>query len=89
MYKLLLPSLYHIALIGTYLVHTNFTSNSLAAFTAPVTEVAFFTAPEAKREQAQAVIENMIVSSTDPIITVGKASGGAVGWGTFASYSLP
>ena len=60
---------------------THFTSDATTALAAPVTEVAFYTVPDSVREQAKAMIEEMSVSSTHPVITVGKSSGGAVGWG--------
>ena len=62
-------------------VYTHFTSSATAAFTAPVTEVAFYTVPNANSEEAKVLIEEDRISSTHPVITVGKSWGGAVGWG--------
>lgn len=77
-------------------VYTRFTSDAVAAFTAPVTEVAFFTVPNSAREEAKALIEDAVIDNTHPVITVGKSSGGAVGWGEFnpamvftASFLIP
>jgi len=61
-------------------IYTNFTSDATAAFAAPVTEVAFFTVPNGAREHAKTLIENNPLSSTHPVLTVGKSSGGATGW---------
>ena len=63
------------------LVFTRFTSDATAAFVAPVTEVAFFTVPNSAREDARNLIENDVLDSTHPVLTVGKSSGGAIGWG--------
>ena len=62
-------------------VYTRFSSDAVAALAAPVTEVAFFTVPNSAREDAKALIEDDVVRSTDPVITVGKSTGGAIGWG--------
>ena len=59
----------------------HFTSDAVAAFTAASTEVAFFTVPNSAREDAKALIEDAVIDSTHSVITVGKSSGGAVGWG--------
>ena len=64
-------------------VYTQFTSSATAALTAPVTEVAFFTVPNSKSEEAKVLIEEDEVSSTHPVITIGKGWGGAIGWGEF------
>lgn len=62
-------------------VYTRFTSESVAAFAASVTEVAFFTVPNRFREDAKTLIEDAVIHGTHPVITVGKSSGGAIGWG--------
>ena len=62
-------------------MYTHFTSSTTAALTAPVTEVAFYTVPNSKSEEAKVVIEEDEIESTHPVITVGKSWGGAVGWG--------
>ena len=62
-------------------VYTHFTSSATAALTAPVTEVAFYTVPNSNSEEAKVLIEEDEISSTHPVITVGKSWGGAVGWG--------
>lgn len=62
-------------------MYTHFTSSTTVALTAPVTEVAFFAVPNSNSEEAKALIEEDEVSSTHPVITVGKSWGGAVGWG--------
>ena len=62
-------------------MYTYFTSSATAALTAPVTEIAFYTVPNSKSEEAKALIEEDEISSTHPVITVGKSWGGAVGWG--------
>jgi hypothetical protein len=62
-------------------VYTRFTSDPSAALAAPVTEVAFFTVPNDAREIAKTMIEDEPITSTHPVITVGKSSGGATGWG--------
>jgi hypothetical protein len=62
-------------------VYTRFTSDASAALAAPVTEVAFFTVPNDAREIAKTMIEDEPITSTHPVITVGKSSGGATGWG--------
>ncbi len=64
-----------------YTVFTHFTSDATAALSAPVTEVAFFTVPNSAREDAKTLIENDVLDSTHPVLTVGKSSGGAIGWG--------
>ena len=61
-------------------VYTRFTSDAVAAFAAPVTEVAFFTVPDGVREEAKTLIEKEPIES-HPVFTVGKSSGGAIGWG--------
>ena len=61
-------------------VYARFTSDAVAAFAAPVTEVAFFTVPDGVREEAKTVIEKESIES-HPVFTVGKSSGGAIGWG--------
>lgn len=61
-------------------VYTRFTSDAIAAFAAQVTEVAFFTAPDGVREEAKTLIEKESIES-HPVFTVGKSSGGAIGWG--------
>lgn len=62
-------------------MYTRFTSDATAAFAAPVTEVAFYTVSDADREEAKPLIENDTIDSTHPVITVGKSTGGAIGWG--------
>ena len=61
-------------------VYTRFTSDAVAAFAAPVTEVAFFTVPDGVRVEAKMLIEKESIE-THPVFTVGKSSGGAIGWG--------
>ena len=61
-------------------MYTQFTSYAGAAFAAPVTEVAFFTVPDGVREEAKTLIEKESIES-HPVFTVGKSSGGAIGWG--------
>ena len=61
-------------------VYTRFTSDAVTAFAAPVTEVAFFTVPDGVREEAKMLIEKESIES-HPVFTVGKGSGGAIGWG--------
>lgn len=68
-------------------VYTRFTSDATTALAAPVTEVAFFTVPNDAREEAKTLIENDSISSTHPVIAVGKSTGGAMGWGK--SMSCP
>lgn len=62
-------------------MYTRFTSDAVTAFTAPVTEVAFFTVSNSAREDAKALIDDAVIDNTHPVITVGKSAGGAVGWG--------
>lgn len=62
-------------------VYTRFTSDATAALAAPVTEVAFYTVPNGAREDAKTLIEDDLINGTHPVITVGKSSGGAIGWG--------
>lgn len=64
-------------------VYTRFTSDAAAALAAPVTEVAFYTVPDGAREDAKTLIEDDKIHSSHPVITVGKSSGGAIGWGEF------
>ncbi|CAD6576652.1 MAG: hypothetical protein ASARMPRED_007812 [Alectoria sarmentosa] len=61
-------------------VYTRFTSDATAALAAPVTEVAFYTVPNDAREDAKTLIEDDVIDNTHPVITVGKSSGGAIGW---------
>ncbi len=70
-------------------MYTRFTSDATAALAAPVTEIAFFTVPDKAREDAKTLIEDDVIESTHPVITVGKSSGGAIGWGELnpATYS--
>lgn len=65
------------------LVYTRFTSDAHPALAAPVTEIAFYTVPNTALEEAKTLIEASSVENTHPVITVGKSSGGAVGWGEF------
>ena len=46
-----------------------------------MTEVAFYTVPNGAREAAKTVIENDVLDGTHPVLTVGKSTGGAIGWG--------
>jgi hypothetical protein len=62
-------------------VYTRFTSDASAAFAAPVTEVAFFTLPNGAREDVKTTIEDALMPSMQAVTTVGKSSGGAIGWG--------
>ena len=66
-------------------VYTRFTSDATAALAAPVTEVAFYTVPNDAREDAKTLIEDDVIDNTHPVITVGKSSGGAIGWGEIDS----
>ena len=67
-------------------MYTHFTSTATAALTAPVTEVAFYTVPNSKSEEAKMLIEEDEISSTHPVITVGQSWGGAVGWGELIAF---
>lgn len=69
-------------------MYTRFTSEATAALIAPVTEVAFFTVPNGVRDNAKTIIENDVIESTHPVITVGKSSGGAMGWGRFVNPAM-
>jgi hypothetical protein len=62
-------------------VYTHFTSDASAALAAPVTEVAFFTMPNGALEDAKTTIEDALMPSIQAVTTVGKSSGGALGWG--------
>jgi hypothetical protein len=62
-------------------VYTRFTSDASAALAAPVTEVAFFTMPNGTLEDAKTTIEDALMPSIQAVTTVGKSSGGAIGWG--------
>jgi len=66
-------------------VFTNWTSDSTAAFRAPVTEIAFFALPNGGEESKQA-IGDALSYVTKTILIVGKAWGSAIGWGVL---SLP
>lgn len=51
----------------------------MTALTAPVTEVAFYTMPNAAREVAKILIEGDVIKNTHPVITINKSSGSAIG----------
>ena len=62
-------------------VYTRFISNASAALIVPVTEVSLFTMPNVFCEDAKTIIEEALTPSMQAVITVGKSSGGAIGWG--------
>ena len=61
-------------------MYTRFTSDAVGAFAAQVTEVTFFTVRNGVREEAKTLVEKASIES-HPVFTVGKSSGGAIGWG--------
>lgn len=67
-------------------MYTHFNTDAVAAFEAPVTEVAFYTLPtDGYNADLKAKIdEGMHVPSMDALTIVGKSSGSAVGWGALA-----
>ncbi|KAF1992268.1 hypothetical protein K402DRAFT_415955 [Aulographum hederae CBS 113979] len=65
---------------------TNFNSDATAGYTAPVTEIAFFTVPKSALEEARADIEASDVSS-HPVFSVGNSSGGSIGFVFLAKHA--
>ncbi|KAE9409656.1 hypothetical protein BT96DRAFT_1012601 [Gymnopus androsaceus JB14] len=65
------------------MMFTRFTSDAYAAIVAPVTEVAFFTAPKSVREEAKVLVEEEDPETSKTMLyvtTVGKSTGGAIGF---------
>jgi len=61
-------------------VYTQYTSSPVAAFTAPVTEVAYFCIPQSAIEDAKKDILSTMDISAHPVFSVGKSVGGAIGF---------
>lgn len=63
-------------------LYTSFTMwDPVAAFEAPVTEVAFFTLLDGTDEATKATVEDGSLSTLEAVTKVGKASGASIGWG--------
>jgi len=63
------------------IMYTRFSSNeALAAFRAPVTEIAFMTLPNRPDEEMKASIEEQMKPIGRDVETVGKSWGSAIGW---------
>ncbi|KAJ6582888.1 hypothetical protein DFH09DRAFT_1144832 [Mycena vulgaris] len=75
----LMGQVFDLDVAAPLMMFTRLTSDSVPALVAAVTEVAFFTIPTS----ARAAAEPMIIDATlgdHPVFTVGKSSGGAIGW---------
>ena len=69
-------------------VITRFTTDHVAAFEAPVTEIAFFTLPSDSGEDSKATVEKTIAVIRQAVESVGKSKGSAIGWREFIQLFL-